>query len=75
MVRILIADDHEVVRFGVRQILEGRANWEVVAEASDGKEAVATAIETNGCLRRRLLASADERPRSNAPDPDARSAI
>ena len=47
MVRILIADDHEVVRFGVRQILEGRANWEVVAEASDGKEAVATAIETN----------------------------
>ena len=47
MVRILIADDHEVVRFGVRQILEGRANWEVVAEASDGKEAVAMAIETN----------------------------
>ena len=38
MVRILIADDHEVVRFGVRQILEGRANWEVVAEASDGKD-------------------------------------
>jgi DNA-binding NarL/FixJ family response regulator len=46
MVRILIADDHEVVRFGVRQILEGRANWEVVAEASDGKEAIAMAIET-----------------------------
>ena len=45
MVRILIADDHEVVRFGVRQILEGRANWEVVAEASDGKEAVIKAIE------------------------------
>ena len=46
MVRILIADDHEVVRFGVRQILEGRADWEVVAEASDGKEAIAMAIET-----------------------------
>ena len=76
MVRILIADDHEVVRFGVRQILEGRANWEVVAEASDGKEAIAMAIETKpGCLRRRLLASADERPGSDAPDPDARSAI
>ena len=45
MVRILIADDHEVVRFGVRQILEGRANWEVVAEASDGKETVVKAVE------------------------------
>jgi DNA-binding NarL/FixJ family response regulator len=46
MLRILIADDHEVVRFGVRQILETQANWEVVAEASDGKEAVSRAIET-----------------------------
>jgi DNA-binding NarL/FixJ family response regulator len=47
MVRILIADDHEVVRFGLRQILEAQANWEVVAEAGDGKDAVAKAIETN----------------------------
>ena len=46
MLRILIADDHEVVRFGLRQILEAQANWEVVAEASDGKEAVSRAIET-----------------------------
>ena len=46
MVRILIADDHEVVRFGLRQILETQANWEVVAEASDGREAVALAMET-----------------------------
>ena len=46
MLRILIADDHEVVRFGLRQILEAHANWEVVAEASDGKEAVSKAIET-----------------------------
>jgi DNA-binding NarL/FixJ family response regulator len=46
-VRILIADDHEVVRFGLRQILEAQANWEVVAEAGDGKDAVAKAIETN----------------------------
>jgi DNA-binding NarL/FixJ family response regulator len=46
MVRILIADDHEVVRYGLRQILEAQAHWEVVAEAVDGKEAVAKAIET-----------------------------
>ena len=46
MLRIMIADDHEVVRFGLRQILEAQANWEVVAEASDGKEAVSRAIET-----------------------------
>ena len=46
MTRILIADDHEVVRSGLRAILEAHPNWEVVAEAADGKEAVARAIET-----------------------------
>ena len=45
MKRILIADDHETVRSGLRALLEGRAGWEVVAEAHDGKEAVAGAIE------------------------------
>jgi DNA-binding NarL/FixJ family response regulator len=45
MKRILIADDHEAVRSGLRALLEGRAGWEVVAEAHDGKEAVAGAIE------------------------------
>ena len=44
--RILIADDHEVVRSGLRGILEAQANWEVVAEAVDGKDAVSKAIET-----------------------------
>jgi DNA-binding NarL/FixJ family response regulator len=44
MIRILIADDHEVVRSGLRQILETRPKWSVVAEAGDGKEAVAKAI-------------------------------
>jgi DNA-binding NarL/FixJ family response regulator len=46
MTRILIADDHDVVRSGLRAILESHPNWEVVAEASDGREAVARAIET-----------------------------
>jgi DNA-binding NarL/FixJ family response regulator len=43
--RILIADDHAVVRSGLRAILEAHPNWEVVAEASDGKEAISMAIE------------------------------
>ena len=43
-VRILIADDHEVVRRGVRAVLEGQAGWVVCGEASSGREAVAKAI-------------------------------
>jgi len=44
--RILIADDHEVVREGLRDILESHPNCEVVAEALDGKEAILKAVET-----------------------------
>ena len=39
-VRILIADDHPVVRFGVRRMLQSHAEYVVVGEASDGKEAL-----------------------------------
>ncbi len=46
MTRILIADDHDVVRSGVRAILEGHEGWEVVGEARDGKEAVDQALAT-----------------------------
>jgi DNA-binding NarL/FixJ family response regulator len=38
--RILIADDHEVVRRGVRSILESRADWEICGEAANGQEAI-----------------------------------
>jgi DNA-binding NarL/FixJ family response regulator len=44
--RILIADDHEVVRSGLRSILEAHEDWQVVAEARDGTEAIAKATET-----------------------------
>jgi DNA-binding NarL/FixJ family response regulator len=44
--RLLLADDHHVVRAGLRCLLETQAGWEVVAEASDGREAVAKAAET-----------------------------
>lgn len=39
-VRILLADDHEIVREGLRRLLEAQPGWEVCGEASDGREAV-----------------------------------
>jgi DNA-binding NarL/FixJ family response regulator len=39
-VRILLVDDHPIVRQGLRSLLEGRPGWEVVGEASDGIEAL-----------------------------------
>lgn len=38
--RILVADDHEVARKGIRALLEDHPGWEVCAEARDGREAV-----------------------------------
>ena len=38
--RILLADDHSVVRQGLRRVLEERPEWQVVAEAGDGRDAV-----------------------------------
>src|SRR5438046_161147 len=39
-VRILLADDHQVVRTGLRALLESKAGWQVCAEAANGREAV-----------------------------------
>lgn len=43
--RILLADDHEVVRAGLRALLEEQQGWEVVAEAIDGRDAVEKATK------------------------------
>jgi DNA-binding NarL/FixJ family response regulator len=43
--RILIADDHEVARKGIRAILETQPGWEVCGEARDGREAVELAAQ------------------------------
>jgi DNA-binding NarL/FixJ family response regulator len=43
--RILLADDHEVVRTGLRALLEEQSGWEVVAEAVDGRDAVEKATK------------------------------
>lgn len=40
MIRVLLADDHSIVRAGLRRIVEESGDIEVVAEASDGREAV-----------------------------------
>jgi DNA-binding NarL/FixJ family response regulator len=46
-IRILIADDHEIFRRGLRSLLESHAEWEVCGEATDGQEAVEQAKELN----------------------------
>lgn len=46
MLRILIADDHELARRGVRAVLETHPGWEVCGEATDGRESVEMAAAT-----------------------------
>ena len=43
--RILLADDHTLVREGLRKIIEAQPGWEVVGEAADGRQAVSQALE------------------------------
>ena len=44
-IRILLADDHALVRAGIRALLERIPGFEVVAEAADGREAIALVAE------------------------------
>jgi DNA-binding NarL/FixJ family response regulator len=44
--RILVADDHEVVRRGFRALLETRSDWQVCGEAVTGREAVEKAVQS-----------------------------
>ena len=57
MTRILIADDHEVVRSGLRKILEAQAGWEVVAEVGDGIDAITKAL-ANELVGRKIRVNA-----------------
>lgn len=45
MLRILLADDHEVVRRGLREQLGAHDGWEICGEARDGREAVKLALK------------------------------
>lgn len=44
-IRVLVADDHAVVREGIRHVLAGEPGFEVVAEAKNGAEALALALQ------------------------------
>jgi len=46
VIRVLLADDHSLVRAGLRRIVEESGDMEVVAEASDGREAIRKTHET-----------------------------
>ena len=43
--RLLLGDDHTLVRHGFRKILEERPEWDVVAEVGDGRDAIRQALE------------------------------
>jgi DNA-binding NarL/FixJ family response regulator len=45
--RILIADDHDIVRKGLRMLIEEHPGWTVCAEARSGREAVEQAVQSN----------------------------
>lgn len=47
MLRVLIADDHEIVRRGVRDVIESHPGWEVCGESCTGSDVLALAIEQN----------------------------
>jgi len=42
---LLIADDHEIVRMGVRTLLKDRPEWEICGDATNGREAIAKVWE------------------------------
>lgn len=45
MLRVLLADDHETTRVGVRSLLEKQPGWQVCGEAANGRKVVELATE------------------------------
>jgi DNA-binding NarL/FixJ family response regulator len=48
--RIVLADDHEIVRKGIRSLLEGQFPWEICGEAENGRDAVGKVLELKADL-------------------------
>jgi DNA-binding NarL/FixJ family response regulator len=53
-IRVLLADDHAVLRTGLRLLLTGQNEFEVVAEASTGSEALSLAEKRLWCINRKV---------------------
>ena len=69
MIRIVIADDHQVVRSGLEQLLATAADMELVGTAADGAEAVVQAEEhtpTSCSWTSRCLGPTASRPRARS---------
>ena len=47
MIKVLLADDHSIVRAGLRRIVEESGDMQVIAEADDGREAIQRVKETD----------------------------
>jgi len=45
--RLFLADDHEIVRYGLRSLLESQCGWTVVGEAADGQAAIEGVLATD----------------------------
>jgi CheY-like chemotaxis protein len=58
MIKVLLVDDHELVRTGVRSILEEAADIEVIGEASSGDDALKSALKyvDSSVVRKYMLA-------------------
>jgi DNA-binding NarL/FixJ family response regulator len=48
--RIVLADDHDIIRRGIRSLLNATADWDICAEASNGREAVEKVLELKADL-------------------------
>ena len=46
-IRLMLVDDHEVVRVGLKTFLQTQPDFEVVSEANNGEEAIERAMETH----------------------------
>ena len=46
-IRVMVVDDHEIVRIGLKQVLDLSGEFEVVGQAADGEEAVRVAAEVS----------------------------
>ena len=70
MIKVLLADDHAVVRDGLRVLLEAQSDISVVGDAANGREAVRLALATASGRRGHGYRHAGvERHRGDATDP------